>query len=1010
MLMSSLRAEAEPFSGEISLILESALVQQSAERDGRMPRFGLELAADQGQWRTAWGYGEMFNKAWHTGRVIESAVGDDRVRLKLEMKIEGDPWVPGGRANYTVDLRRAKDGKLSGTYVGTFAGRFRHTELKGEASGELLPQRQRQAGNFVPVKPGEHPRILFRKSELAALNAKAASPFGKALVERLEKAKDHGVALGMLYQLTGDEAYAKAAMPVVNHMMKTGYRSGANSLPEPYGYNIARIAMTYDLCHDAWPEDYRKQITEHLTYMAERLLLRPNTISSKMNWDPGSNYQPGTRGGAALATLALWADTGPAPAKPRDTVGRRLELAAPAGLKIGPGVSVVKAPANLSEHWLVLGPMPAEGKDEDVLAALGGRARALPDANTKIKRGNETFTFHKLPAAVLDRNKYTGDSPAINAKNLVGGVANTTCYLFGVVEVDAAKTFKCNLGTNAARMWLAGNEVQEHDFITLAPGRYPLMIQLTFAGVPEKWIQVTLGEIERGDAEDELARRRQEHALALQDWERDTQSWAASGGMDPHRRWLTEIGRRHMAKYYQYMMGDGGWQAEGEGYTLWSVPLALEYAHAHRRVFGQSASARPDVTHFAPRYLMQAVFPAQGRVLSQSWGEGEGTLGARHYARVFSATDSAYQPAVLWAWNRVAGIKDQAAEEGDPEIPAADAEDPMDAVFTLINYPLELHPQHPEQVMDKTWAAPGRGGYIFRNGWKGEDDIVAQVFLKTMPPTGWSQPNAGSLRIRGLGHVWALKGNMPKSGERIFENVVLLPEDPVYGNGGAFPTSLVTRKDGSGAITMDMGLLYRSKKTVKVIKDGQEREAELDTYQDNAWRPENLTDLGIKGLRAFAADYSDASGAPGLFVLVDTIEGGKSKVWTWQLPTTGKGKDFKVAEVDIAGNAFTLKQGDATLKATFIAPADVKIERIAGEKELRVVTSSTRMEWGVKKFTLGAIQVTGADPNAGDFMVVMTLQRGEAPAVSATGTGLDAKVTVGRQTVRFDGQRIVFGE
>jgi hypothetical protein len=42
--------------------------------------------------------------------------------------------------------------------------------------------------------------------------------------------------------------------------------------------------------------------------------------------------------------------------------------------------------------------------------------------------------------------------------------------------------------------------------------------------------------------------------------------------------------------------------------------------------------------------------------------------------------------------------------------------------------------------------------------------------------------------------------------------------------------------------------------------------------------------------------------------------------------------------------------------------------------------------------------------------VILTLQRGAAPAVEAEGIGLDAVVTVGGQTVRFDGKNIVLSK
>jgi len=43
------------------------------------------------------------------------------------------------------------------------------------------------------------------------------------------------------------------------------------------------------------------------------------------------------------------------------------------------------------------------------------------------------------------------------------------------------------------------------------------------------------------------------------------------------------------------------------------------------------------------------------------------------------------------------------------------------------------------------------------------------------------------------------------------------------------------------------------------------------------------------------------------------------------------------------------------------------------------------------------------------FLVVMTIQKGPPPKLTATGTGEQAVVTVGRQTIRFDGRKLVLG-
>jgi hypothetical protein len=55
------------------------------------------------------------------------------------------------------------------------------------------------------------------------------------------------------------------------------------------------------------------------------------------------------------------------------------------------------------------------------------------------------------------------------------------------------------------------------------------------------------------------------------------------------------------------------------------------------------------------------------------------------------------------------------------------------------------------------------------------------------------------------------------------------------------------------------------------------------------------------------------------------------------------------------------------------------------------------------KFVRGA--VTGSDV----YFVVFTLQRGAPPEIRVEGEGLTSRVTVGGQTVTFDGERIVWG-
>jgi hypothetical protein len=114
----------------------------------------------------------------------------------------------------------------------------------------------------------------------------------------------------------------------------------------------------------------------------------------------------------------------------------------------------------------------------------------------------------------------------------------------------------------------------------------------------------------------------------------------------------------------------------------------------------------------------------------------------------------------------------------------------------------------------------------------------------------------------------------------------------------------------------------------------------------------------------------------------------------WQLPPVGRdGPDYRL---DIQGNSFTLAYTDASLKATFISPRAAKITQAKGRMKAHPLSN-------ISDADVNAIHVTGEDPSAGDFLVVMTLQESDAPEVKVDG----GKARIGERTVRFDGKNIV---
>jgi hypothetical protein len=152
-------------------------------------------------------------------------------------------------------------------------------------------------------------------------------------------------------------------------------------------------------------------------------------------------------------------------------------------------------------------------------------------------------------------------------------------------------------------------------------------------------------------------------------------------------------------------------------------------------------------------------------------------------------------------------------------------------------------------------------------------------------------------------------------------------------------------------------------------------------------------DNGISALRAIAVDYSGKCGAPCLFVLIDRLEGGKSKVWTWNL-----GDAEAVENAEVLGNTFKLVRGGASLRGVFVTPAKVEVK--ATINEVRAV-----LRKGESVLKVPSVLARGGDV----FYLVATVQdaKHDPPEVKVTGTGLQAAVIVGARSVTFDGTRIV---
>ena len=277
----------------------------------------------------------------------------------------------GNRAQFRVSIAGRRVAMfLSGSWKGTVTtedGASREAEgfFRGNVRPGAFVSNQIRSDlpwyvdvkGFQPPKPGEHPRLFFRKSDLPELRHRAETAEGKQIVKRLREllngsdgetmpvvynsAKQayeknnfkerpgtftisHAAGYGFLHQLTGDRKYADLARECLEKSWD-GQRSGddryawvAPGGELRAGPSLGWHAVAYDLCYDAWPDDFRKKVALAIQDYAdvkggewnnpEGITLRKMVLTPKQG--PGSNHFGAVVGGCGLAVLAIASDPG----------------------------------------------------------------------------------------------------------------------------------------------------------------------------------------------------------------------------------------------------------------------------------------------------------------------------------------------------------------------------------------------------------------------------------------------------------------------------------------------------------------------------------------------------------------------------------------------------------------------------------------------------------------------------------------------------------------------------
>jgi hypothetical protein len=277
------------------------------------------------------------------GRVVVPTRTLDMEPCTYIFEIDGRP-IEGyvvGLYKLTVKIDGKPDVTIDGSFDGTWA-----KGITRMAAADDRPWFAKVQGR-QPVAEGEHPRLLFRRSDLPALRKKVETPEGKAILARLRaqldgadgdtmttrfnpstaayqrKSKEplplgtytfgHAAGYGLLYQVTGEKKYAdfgrqcfeKALAGVRDRDDRYSFRDPGGALRA--GPVVGWYAVGYDLCCDGWDAKARERFGRALAEYEEGEGRKAYDLEAlaRGTMPPGSNHFGMQIGGASLALLAL---------------------------------------------------------------------------------------------------------------------------------------------------------------------------------------------------------------------------------------------------------------------------------------------------------------------------------------------------------------------------------------------------------------------------------------------------------------------------------------------------------------------------------------------------------------------------------------------------------------------------------------------------------------------------------------------------------------------------------
>lgn len=446
---------------------------------------------------------------------------------------------------------------------------------------------------------------------------------------------------------------------------------------------------------------------------------------------------------------------------------------------------------------------------------------------------------------------------------------------------------------------------------------------------------------------------------------------------DPQGRELLPKALQPLRKYIETSLGrhsePTGWNPEGYGYTLYPAQFTFPAILATRRL------ADPEFVKNVPAVSLSLAAAYHGILAlpqkspgfmglhpdfqddNADWtGEGAANL-------AFAFAPESIKPALKWIYRRSFGAL------GDRKYDSASC----GGLYALLFYPVDLEEKHPAGVegfgrtlADREW------GFVSLRKEFGEppgQDILTQFMVKTaLTEGGHNGPDGLGFRIWGLGAPWATgsgRTTKPAGQCTVFPGD---PESATFKGQTHEWLDADIRSSGGGFVV---------------------------------GRAKPFSDVGTGDhTRRYIADYDAGTGAEAVFVVADTTSNGKF----WRLNTPGSGKEGIYNSITTEGNTFTITHaatGDR-LVGTVLYPA--KPEFRTGDFPRGSPMSAPVGDKAVEVTHNHWIDVAHPDGGDGNFLVVLTLLRKDAPvpSISLKGTPESGTVTVGARTYRIEGNRV----